>query len=138
MKPLRILFFGSDAIALQSLRALHASPQLAAHLEVVAPPDTPRGRRHELQPQFLKAACAALDPLLLVHQPPKGCGFRLRGWDIPKASPAASAAAAGAAAAGAAADADADDDGRLHEQRVHHLHVGAGEQAVRRAAAAGG
>jgi hypothetical protein len=85
-KPFRILFFGSDAIALRSLQALRAAPDICAHLEIVAPPDQVRGRRHQVQPQFLKAAAAELDASIVVHQPPADCGFRLKGWNAPSSS----------------------------------------------------
>jgi len=61
----RILFFGTPAFAVPSLRALAQSPHQV--VAVVTQPDRPRGRGHKLVPSEVKAAAAELG--LEVWQP---------------------------------------------------------------------
>lgn len=70
---MRILFFGTPAFAVPSLRALANSPHEV--VAVVTQPDRPRGRGQKLVPSEVKAAAAELG--LEVWQPQ-----RLRGGDF--------------------------------------------------------
>ncbi|MEW5852018.1 MAG: methionyl-tRNA formyltransferase [Myxococcota bacterium] len=65
MPSLRVLFFGSPAFAVPSLRALHA----AGHQVVgaVCQPDAPKGRGYKLEPPAVKVAAEELG--IPVHQP---------------------------------------------------------------------
>ena len=62
---MRIVFFGTPAFAVPSLRALAASPHEV--VAVVTQPDRPRGRGHKLVPSEVKAAATELG--LTVLQP---------------------------------------------------------------------
>ena len=70
---MRILFFGTPAFAVPSLRALAGSPHEV--VAVVTQPDRPRGRGQKLVPSEVKAAAAELG--IEVWQPQ-----RLRGGDF--------------------------------------------------------
>jgi methionyl-tRNA formyltransferase len=63
--PLRIVFLGTPAFAVPSLRALLCSPH--AVVAVVTQPDRPRGRGHKVRPEAVKLA--ALEAGLPVLQP---------------------------------------------------------------------
>ncbi len=66
--PTSIIFCGTPAFAVPSLRALHADPAFKI-LGVVTQPDRPVGRKQELQPSDTKRAAEALG--LTVVQPEK-------------------------------------------------------------------
>src|SRR5690349_4451825 len=57
MSPLRVVFFGSPAFAVPSLRAVAAEATLVA---VVSQPDRPAGRGQEPAPPAVKVAAGAL------------------------------------------------------------------------------
>lgn len=64
-RPLRVAFFGTPALALPTLEALLARPDLCEVVVVVAQPDKPSGRGRKLRPPPVAARAAELGlPLL--------------------------------------------------------------------------
>ena len=66
--PLRIVFCGTPAFAVPSLRLLLAQPDFEV-ASVITQPDRPRGRGHEMSVSAVKAA--ALEANIPVFQPEK-------------------------------------------------------------------
>jgi hypothetical protein len=94
-----VLFFGSDAFALESLRAVLGAPGLVQQLQVVCPPDNRPAKSKSAVPgtvcgapfvasfvaalgtaAFLKAEAAKLG--LTVHQTSSTTDFRMTGWEV--------------------------------------------------------
>eukprot|EP00941_MAST-03F_sp_MAST-3F-sp1_P002132 g2132.t1 len=53
----KVLFFGTDAVAVQSLRKLKYNSSVVSHIEVVCPEDQPAGRKRKLEPCPTKIFC---------------------------------------------------------------------------------
>jgi len=66
-RPLRTVFFGTPALALPTLEAMLARPDLFEVVAVVAQPDKPAGRGKKLRPPPVAARAAELG--LPLHQP---------------------------------------------------------------------
>jgi methionyl-tRNA formyltransferase len=81
MRGYRVLLFGSDSISCATLDRLRAAPpSLVRALEVVTPPDRPRGRDRELGSVLLKLEAQRYG--LAVHHPWQGAAFRLEANDV--------------------------------------------------------
>lgn len=82
----RVLFMGTDDFAVSTLQKLKFSrtsrPELISCLEVVCPPDRPKGKRRQITPGPVSQYC--LDHNIAVHELPKEVDFRLNDWELPK------------------------------------------------------
>lgn len=82
----RVLFFGSDNLALQTLQALHESKRegLVSHLETVAPSDKPKGRGLKVEPGPVQRF--SFDHSIPLHEVRKDVPFRMDGWELPNSA----------------------------------------------------
>jgi len=79
--PLKVLFMGSGQFAMPSLQLLKHRTDFVSELELVCPPDRPKGRGQQVVPVDAKVWAEKYN--VPVHQPSPDTDFKLTGWEMP-------------------------------------------------------